>query len=196
MYEKSVSSNFITQIFFKQFEEKYESIKENHKQVYLQLIKALRTIPDFDKLKFITQDSNYGEDTYKGVFYLTHDEYPRAKVPEAVKKVKKQTKITYDPEILEKFAISPTATEKTKIVVFNSVFERIFRHNIIECINKQFKLEEPEKEVIRNDLEEIYSMKEMEIYQKTAEYLGKDLFEQKIDILESNDAGDVIDMNA
>jgi hypothetical protein len=150
----------------------------------------VRTLPDFEKLKFLQVDPGFGENnSYKAVYHYSHEEYPRARNPEPISKKKKQNKISFEPEILEKFPIAQTASEKMKIVAFNPTFDRIIRHNIIEAINKQFKLEEPnEKEFVKTELEEYINSKENEIFTKTAEALGVDLFNFKVDF--ANDIND------
>lgn len=173
--------DIINEIFFNLVEAKYKNVKLNFKTVFEQLLLLCRNVPDFDKIKFVSKDPTYGEENYKAVYYFTHEEYLKAKIPDNVIKKKKNTKLTYDPEILEKFPVSITSSANTKIIAFNPAFERVFRHNIFECINKQFKLEEIDKDVMKGDLEEFYYNIQNELFNKTAEAYQRDLFEYKVD---------------
>ncbi len=173
--------DIINEIFFNLVETKYKNVKVNFKTVFEQMLLLCRSIPDFDKVKFVSKDPNYGDEQYKAVYFFTHEDYIKPKMPDNVIKKKKNTKLTYDPEVLEKFPVSTTASPSTKIIAFNPAFERVFRHNIFECINKQFKLEEVDKDVMKSDLEEFYSNIQSELFNKTAEAYQKDLFEYKVD---------------
>ncbi len=156
-------------------------MRNNFKTLFEQIVLMCRNLPDFDKVKFVSKDPNYGEEKFKAVYYFTHEQYLRPKMPDNVIKKKKNTKLTYDPEVLEKFPVSITSSPNTKIIAFNPAFERVFRHNIFECINKQFKLEEVDKDVMKGDLEEFYFEMQNQLFNKTAETYLIDLFEYKVD---------------
>jgi len=176
--------------------EGYSTIKENYKILFNYLCNMLRSTPDFDRLKFIPHDANYGEQNFKAVYWFSHEEYLRPRMPEpVVKKSKKQPKISFEPEILEKFANVQTSSEKSKVIGFNPVVDRIIRHNILECINKQFKIEDPDKEVFKTELEEKMNLINKEIHKKTAATIGKDLFEFKVDFASVAAEGEMQDEN-
>ena len=52
---------------------------------------------------------------------------------------------------------------------------------MLECINKQFKLEDPDNEVVKTEMEEYYASVIGDLIKDTADGLGKDLFEYKVD---------------
>ena len=122
--------------------------------------------------------------SYNAVFYLTHDEELKPKTTEGIAKkvaAKKTTKPIYEPDIYEKYPISLTSNDEYKILVFNPTFEKIIRHNIIECINKIYKIDIIEKDTFKTDLEEYYKNIENELHITIADEYKIDLFEYNLD---------------
>lgn len=157
---------------------------DNYKIVVESVFKAYRSLQEFDKyLKFIQKDPVYSNEIpLKAVFHLEHDEYPKSKNQEVIVKkgAKKTTKITYDPEIFEKFPITVSCSEKMRIIVFNATYEKIIRHNMIECINKLYKIEHVDKDAFKLSLEENYNIILHNIMETEANERNVDLFEYYI----------------
>ena len=123
-----------------------------------------------DRIKFLLKDANVTND-YAAVCELYTDSIQKAVIPQqtmtlptaanAKKSIYKKhntipVKITFDPEFYEKTVILPTINEKMKILAINHNFERMLRHNIIECMNKISKIE-GDKENIKQEFEEFYT---------------------------------------
>lgn len=167
----------------KLIESKFANTKINFKNSFEAILKFCKTQQD-DKIKFVLKDESWSEENINAVYKLLHDEeqIKIVKANEGAKKNKKgQIKATYDPEIFEKFPASLSATVNKRIVVFNPTFERVFRHNIIECINKQFKMEDPEKDNVKAELEGYLAGVTNNLIEEVAQTMGKDLFDHKLD---------------
>jgi hypothetical protein len=123
-----------------------------------------------EKFKFLLKDPTANEGEYTAVCELFPESVPKLKQQESlsmamakkttttVKKPNAPVKITFEPEFYEKGIILPTISDKMKIIAINYSFERMLRHNIIECMNKIAKIE-GEKDLIKEEFEEFYQNK-------------------------------------
>jgi hypothetical protein len=126
----------------------------------------------YDKIKFLLKDPALSAENYYAICEIIAASIVKPKVaetsgPATVKKVagkpaantKQATtapvKVTWDADFYEKAAILPTFTENMKILALNYNFERMLRHNIIECMNKMYKMD-TDKDAAKYYLEEQY----------------------------------------
>lgn len=172
----------INRIFFEIHSENYENLIENYKLVYSTVLKTFKSVPELEsKVKFSLKDPLINSENVKAIYNLTHEEVLKPKLDAANKKVKKGSKITFEPEINEKFPVSPTASENYKLIVFNQTFEKIMRSNIVECINKQFKFEDPEKDVLKVNIEEYCISKDQLMLNTLSTTINKDIITQYLE---------------
>lgn len=174
--------DIINKIFFDIYSENYDTLVENYKLVFSTITKTFKTSSELEsKVKISLKDPLITQDSIKAIYNLTHEEVLKPKLDAANKKIKKGAKITFEPEINEKFPVSPTASENFKLIVFNQTFDKVIRSNIIECINKQFKFEEPEKDVLKINVEEYCSSKDQLIINTLSETIKKDVITQYLE---------------
>jgi hypothetical protein len=111
-----------------------------------------------EKIKFILKDSQL--DSFAAICNLIVPVVTKQKndITVVSKKSKKPqvqpTKTLFEPEFNDKIAIAQSVSEKMKVLLINSPFETALRSNIIECINRLFKLDD--KDITLLELETYY----------------------------------------
>ena len=95
-----------------------------------------------DKIKFLLKN---GFDEYKaiGILNVTSVAKPRLNTEKkpAHAKAKGQPKIEFESDFYDKALAMNTTVDTTSLLVYNQHFEKMLRHNIIECCNLISKLD-------------------------------------------------------
>lgn len=177
--------NEITSIFLELISRNSPNIEETYQLTLEGILELYRNSGDTSKFQFLPVGEIHlnPEIPFKGVFYLTHEEeLLKVKQQDAnqMKKTKKQNKISYEPEIYEKFPISPSCNEKLKIVTFNPTFDKLIRHNMVEWMFKYLRFEGIDRDEVKERIEEIIKSIEPDLYSQIAAKHGVDLFEHNI----------------
>jgi len=178
---------YLNNIIIKSIEKCFLSNKINetkfidaYKMIFELVFKLIRTVNGMEKsVKFFERDQNFNEDiSLKGIFIISHDTIQKSKLQDLSKKHKKQgAKIIFDPEINEKLLILCNANENIRVFVFNPIIDREIRFNMIECINKVFKIEHLDKDSYKIQIEEEMISITNNIAINISEELGINIFE-------------------
>lgn len=143
-----------------------------------------------DKIKFLTRDEENINTPISAIVHINILSSNKPKTVEAVPGTKKggkkaaAMKALYDFDYFDKSPYLPFFTENnTKILCYSQNFERMIRYNILECVNKLFKIEDLDKEGFINKLEEIYKEKFLTPFiSDLAENLNKDIITYDFDL--------------
>ena len=104
-----------------------------------------------DKIKFLLIES---ADDYRGIGILNVQSNPKPKLP--VKKTagnkKGPIKIEYEADFYDKNVIIPSNIDTNKMLLFNPHFEKMLRHNIIDCCHLISKIE-PDRDNMKIEFE-------------------------------------------
>lgn len=139
----------------------WENVKEYYKIIVDFVMDRFKDSLDNGKVQFILLDPAIDEIPLNSICVVNAEIIVKEKpvVPNVAAKkgpVKKgPVKITHETFWCEKTLLFQTVSDKLKIIAINKDFDRIFRDNALECINKLFKLE-PEKEIMTPTLNEEY----------------------------------------
>ena len=132
--------------------------KINIKEIMIKILKKLlteaKTTKEYhpnDKIKLILKDEEEINE-YVGIVIL----YPAVISKEksagelakeaAKKKNAKNQKPTFDPFWIEKTFIFPLSNDKLKIICINPNYDRVFRHNFLDCLSRCDKVLENDKD--------------------------------------------------
>ena len=74
----------------------------------------------------------------------------------------------------------PTISDKLRIISINQNFDRVFRDNMLECINKLYKLE-PDKETYVTTINKDYEKFVKGLLLKLAEVYKKEIVEMTVE---------------
>jgi hypothetical protein len=123
-------------------------------QLYISsMLKYLKSSdPNFsEKIKFLLKEGN---DDYRaiGILNVTSIGKPKQPVKRPAAKNKTAVKIEFEPDFYDKAVAINTQVDGNRMLFFNAHFEKMLRHNIIECCNLISKVE-PEKDVMKGDFE-------------------------------------------
>jgi hypothetical protein len=154
---------------------------EAYKLIFELVFKMVKNVPGMEKaIKFIEKDPLFNEDIsfLKGIFIVSHETIQKSRLPDLSKKHKKiGAKLIFEPEINERLLIQNISNENMRIFNFNQKIDKEIRSNMIECVNKIFKIEHIDKEILKSTLEEEMTL----IINRTAliisEELSLDVFE-------------------
>ena len=130
----------------------------NIKEIMIKILKKLftdaKTTKEFnanDKIKLILKDEEEINE-YVGIVFI----YPAIISKEksagelakeaAKKKNAKNQKPTFDPFWIEKTFIFPLSDDKLKIICINPHYDKVFRHNFLDCLSKCDKVLENDKD--------------------------------------------------
>lgn len=117
-----------------------------------------------DKVKFIMKDQVLSETPITAICDLNIISLAKPKTTETNTNTKKPAKkqpanqkFIHEYDYFDKSPFLPFMSEnRCKIICFSQNFEKMIRYNILDCINKLFKIEDLDKEVFLNNLEESY----------------------------------------
>lgn len=106
-----------------------------------------------EKVKFLLKN---GVDDYRAIAILnvtsvTKQKLNVTKKPNPVKG-KGASKVEFEPDFYDKAAILNTTVDGNSLLIYNQHFEKMLRHNIIECCNLICKLD-TEKENLKAEFE-------------------------------------------
>lgn len=157
------------------------------KNVFNILIRVCKNLSsEVEKFKILPVNpifNDAAEIPVRAIFTLLHDKAilkQKQYDPVPMKKSKKNQKITFEPEILEKFPISLNSNQKMKIVIFNPTFEKIIQYNMVEWIYKVHKIDEPLKSTLMTEVEESWNSFKETYLVALSQKLEVDLFEYNI----------------
>jgi len=130
----------------------YES--NNILSLYLSSMKKYMQSNDpsyFDKIRFLLKE---GADDYKaiGILNVASINKPKIAKRNVVKNPKAPVKIEFDVDFYDKGVIMPSNVDANKMLVYNPHYEKMLRHNIIECCNLFSKIE-PDKDLLKQEFE-------------------------------------------
>lgn len=185
--KSKANSNLIIDEFISQMTDRFPDFINHYNLVSESLIRVCKTISlEVDKFKILPVNPIFNDSNdipIKGIFTLTHEKVvlkQKQYDPIPVKKSKKNQKITFEPEILEKFPISLNSSQKMKIVLFNPTYEKIIRYNIIEWMYKMHKIDEPMKSSFMTEVEESWELFRENYIKALSEKLEVDIFDHNI----------------
>ena len=108
--------------------------------------------PNFsEKIKFLPKEGN---DEYRaiGILNVTSIGKPKQPVKRPAANKNKTVKIEFEADYYDKAVAINTQIDANRMLFFNAHFEKMLRHNIIECCNLVSKIE-PDKDLIKGDFE-------------------------------------------
>lgn len=117
-----------------------------------------------DKIKFLMKDQALSEIPITAICDLNIISVAKPKITDTntaqKKPAKKQAanqKFVHEYDYFDKSPFLPFMSENNcKMICISQNFEKMIRYNILDCINKLFKIEDLDKEVFLNHLEETY----------------------------------------
>lgn len=136
------------------------------KLLYATLLKYAKSSDSLvsEKVKFILKDPVISESPITAICELNFISIAKPKTTDTNTNPKKPTKkqppnqkFVYEYDYYDKSPFLPFMSENNcKIICIAQNFEKMIRYNILDCINKLFKIEDLDKEVFLNNLEETY----------------------------------------
>jgi len=133
--------------------------------LFTTLLKYARDASLENKVKFILKDSDLSSIQFSAICDINIISLAKPKTTDSgasqKKNAKKQVagqKYIHEFEYFDKSPYLPFGSDKCKILCFSHNFEKMIRFNILDCINKLFKIEDLDKEVFLNTLEESYKI--------------------------------------
>lgn len=160
-------NNEVLRKLLQDFSEISPEIKDCYYMFMISLMKNFKStdISIYEKIKFIMEDPSLKETNLIAVCELYPASIPKPKAAEIIQPITtKKTNIKQKPvasktifesDFYEKALIMPNSSDKMRILSVNYNFERMLRHNIIECMNKLYRIE-ADKEAIKVEMEEFY----------------------------------------
>ena len=134
-----------------------QNVENNYMLLMKSLLKTLRVGVDstvLEKIKLVLKDPSISEDSYKAIGTLIVPILQKASIPtKKIQKGKSVISIIFQPNFSEKVAICPSLNERVRMLVVNYHYEKIFRNNVVECINLLHRFDDPEK--FKNTLDEL-----------------------------------------
>ena len=143
-----------------------------------------------DKIKFILREEENIQMPISAVCEINIISANKPKNVESIPGTKKAgkkaaaAKTVYDYDYYEKSPYLPFFSENNcKILCYSQNFERVMRYNILECVNKLFKIEDLDRENFMNKLEEAYREKFITPFiSELATNLNKDIITYDFDL--------------
>lgn len=143
-----------------------------------------------DKIKFIIREEENMQIPISAICEIKIISANKPKTIETnpgTKKASKKAaaaKTIHEFDYYEKSPYLPFFSENNcKILCYSQNFERMIRHNILECVNKLFKIEDLDKEGFMNKLEDSYREKFITPYfEEMAANMGKDIITYDFDL--------------
>ena len=87
----------------------------------------------------------------------------------------------FDPTFNEKVFITPLISDKMRILAMNTIFEKMFRNNLLTCLQKLETKFANEGDNLMNTMDEIYNKFLAEFKKKLEEKYGKDVLDINVD---------------
>ena len=183
-------SNVLSQEFnITDFNELYNLILNN-------IFTLCKTSTDFDpkeKIKFIQIASvPLDDNNYFGLCDIKQSSIPKAKTSNdlaaqllAKKNVGKKDakgRPFFDPIFTEKVYITPLISDKMKILAMNTNYERMFRNNLLSCLEKLESKFAAEGENLVNTMDEGYNLFTDKFKKKLEEKYSKDVLDIVVDL--------------
>lgn len=142
-----------------------------------------------EKIKFILREEENKEMPINAICNINIISANKPKNVESVPGGKKggkkgASKAVYEFDYYEKCPSLPFFSENNcKIICYSLTFEKMMRYNILDCINKAFKIDDLDKEAFMNKLEENYNDKFINPFiNELAEKFNKDIITYDIDL--------------
>ena len=145
-----------------------------------------------DKIKFILKDDDNAFTPIYAIVELKILSNNKPKAADSIQGIKKPNKkgvplkTIYDFDYYDKSPYLPFFSETNcKILCYSQNFEKMIRYNILECINKLFKIEDLEKDNFMNKLEETYRERFITPFiSELASNLNKDIITYDFDLID------------
>jgi hypothetical protein len=146
-----------------------------------------------DKIKFILRDEDNAFTPLSAIVEIKIVSSNKPKItdliPGGVKKAAKKgvpLKTVYEFDYYDKSPYLPFFSESNcKILCFSQNFEKMIRYNILECVNKLFKIEDLEKDNFMIRLEESYRERFITPFiSELADDLNKDIITYDFDLVD------------
>ena len=168
---------------------------DDFKEIYNQIITIIFTIckssNEFDpkdKIKFIQIATIPPEDNnYFGICDIKQASIPKTKTSNdlaaqllAKKNIGKKDakgRPYFEPIFSEKVYITPLMSDKMKILAMNTNYERMFRNNLLSCLEKLESKFAAEGENLVNTMDEGYNLFVSKLKKKLEEKYGKDVLD-------------------
>ncbi|MCQ2820565.1 MAG: hypothetical protein MJ252_25145 [archaeon] len=160
----------------------YKNFEKIYKKVFLGLLKKYKKGEDYDNIKFLQIDGSSEEIPLHAIVVVDGEVQPieRAEQGEIVPIKGKNPKLeTFEHFFSEKTLIFPVLSEKLKIISINKRFDRIFRENLFDMINRLYGIEE-EKETYETAVNEEYNRIINAMLLKLKDKFQKEFFEMKV----------------
>ena len=127
----------------------YKNFEKLYKKIYTTLLKKYREDADFDSVKFVAIDSSTDEIPLHSIV-IVNAEIEKINNPnEGAPEIKAAgTNVEFEPFLSEKTLIFPTISDKIKVIAINKNFDRIFRDNIYELINRMYGIDGDKEEYL------------------------------------------------
>lgn len=159
LYENSLKNDDMLQYVFAACKEvlELEDFEKMYRKIFDFLLNKFKEGSDGDVVKFIELNPETEEVPLTAICSVKYDAevLPDPNASSNGKAAKKPVKVSFDPYFSEKTLLMPTISDKIKIILINENFDRIFRDNFLECINKIYTLE-PDKETYTAPINEDY----------------------------------------
>lgn len=163
-----------------------DKFEEYYKMIFNYLLKKFKDASDGDVVKFVAIDHATEEIPLSAICLMNPEVVPLSNPNEQSIPLKKNVvgkkqpvKVTFDPFFCEKTLLMPTLSEKMKIISINQNFDRVFRENLLECINKLYKLD-PDKETYTGPINEEYDKFVKGLLLKLADKYKKEIVEMTV----------------
>ena len=179
-----IVSNILSQDFnINDFKELYKLLINN---IFI-ICKSSADFEPKDKVKFIQIETIQADDNYFGICDIKQTSIPRAKTSNdlaaqlmAKKNVGKKDakgRPFFEPTFTEKVFINPLISDKMKILAMNTNYEKMFRTNILSCLEKLENKFAAEGENLINVMDEGYNMFVDKFKKKLEEKYKKDVLD-------------------
>ena len=170
--------------------------KDIFKLILTNILTISKTSTEFDpkeKVKFIQiQNIQPDDNNYFGVCDIRQNSIPKAKTSNdlaaqlmAKKNIGKKDakgRPFFDPIFNEKVFVSPLLSDKMKILAMNTNYEKMFRYNLLNCLERLENKFANEGDNLINTMDEAYNMFVDKFKQKLQETYSKDVLDIPVDI--------------
>ena len=164
----------------------FDKFEDYYLMIFNYLLKKFKDASDGDVVKFVARDHALDEVPLSAICLMNAEVVPLSNPNEQsipMKKgipSKKPAKVTFDPFFCEKTLLMPTISDKLRIISINQNFDRVFRDNMLECINKLYKLD-PDKETYVTTINKDYEKFVKGLLLKLAEVYKKEIVEMTVE---------------
>lgn len=155
-----------------------ETLEEMYKNIYSNILKRFKDGTDAGCVRFMQIEGSTEEIPLECICLLNLEKLEID--PPTENKKKKNNKVTYDHYFYEKCLMMPTVCDNFKIILINKQFDINFKHNLLECLNKLFPIEEEEKNTLLENLNQFYNLLFNKLLILLGTSTGKELVEMEI----------------